>query len=512
LEIIKLKNIHKIYSDGTHALDDITFTVREGEIHGLIGENGAGKTTLMKIVYGSLQPSKGSIFIRGNPVILKNPSDAITLGIGMVYQQFALINPFTAAENIILGFEPGGGPLMDIRDAEELVGKLSEETGLDVDPKARVESLSIGCKQRVEILKMLFRGAKILILDEPTSVLTPTEIKDFFAILLRLRDQGATIILVTHKLQEVLEICDRITVLRNGRVSGILEAKDSTPQILARMMVGRDVIFRLQKERRSPKREPLLDVNGITVHDDNGTVSVNNLSFHLKAGEILGIAGVEGNGQTELEEALTGLRAIESGEINIRGKTFHKLDPNMVRRLGVAHIPSDKERGLITDLSLEENLILGFQSVEPYTEQYRLDFAAISRFAKDSIANFQIKTLNEKAQVRYLSGGNQQRVVVARELSHNPEIIIAAQPTRGLDVASTEYVRSILLAMRKDKKGILMITTDLDEARQLSDRLAIMYRGSFMDIIQPNEVTDEDIGLLMGGQKLSEGMKDVEDR
>jgi simple sugar transport system ATP-binding protein len=326
-------------------------------------------------------------------------------------------------------------------------------------------------------------------------------VKDFFKILKNLKDQGATIIFVTHKLKEVLNICDRITVLRAGMVSGVIGAKESTPQILARMMVGRDIVFTLKKRKVTPKEE-LLEVKGFCVRNDKGILSVNNLSFVLRASEILGIAGVEGNGQTELVEALTGLRDIEGGDLRLMGKKISKVEPNMARRLGIAYIPSDKDVGLIDDLSVAENLILGFQSAKPYNERLGMNSKVISKFAKRTIEAFNIATPNEKARVRYLSGGNQQRVVVARELTHNPKIILAAQPTRGLDVASTEYVRTALLKMREAGKGVLLVTTDLDEALQLSDRLAIIYRGTFMDVVKPGEVTEEQLGLLMGGQSI----------
>ncbi len=496
-----MEKIHKIYPDGKYSLNKVDFSVREGEIHGLIGENGAGKTTLMRILYGIIKPSKGRLLIKGTEVSFQNPLDAIKLGIGMVQQQFALINTFTITENIVLGAESNKNIIFNRDKANEIVQELSKKSGLIVDPDSKLGGLSIGVKQRVEILKMLYRGAKILILDEPTSVLTPTEVKDFFKILKKLKAQGSTIILVTHKLKEVLEICDRVTVLRGGKVSGVKKIKECTPQMLANMMVGREVIFRLKKKKIN-KKEKLLEIRGLTIKNDKGIIAVNDLSFELWGGEIFCITGIEGNGQTELVEALTGLREIEKGEIHIKGKQFKKLDPNIVRNLGVAHIPADKDMGLIRDFSVEENLILGYQSVQPYNTVYGLNFDTISSFAKNAITNFNIVTLDEKSSVRYLSGGNQQRVVVAREFTHKPGVIIAAQPTRGLDIASTEYVRSALLKMRDEKKGILLITTDLDEAIQLSDRLGVIYRGSFIGIKNPDELTEEKIGLMMGGQPI----------
>ena len=499
--IIKMENIHKIYPDGKYALDNVDFSVHEGEIHGLIGENGAGKTTLMRILYGIIKPSKGRLIIKGKQISFQSPLDAIKLGIGMVQQQFALINAFTVTENIVLGAESNKNIIFNRDQASKIVQGLSQKTGLIVDPDSKIEGLSIGVKQRVEILKMLSRGAKILILDEPTSVLTPTEVTDFFKILTKLKTQGSTIILVTHKLKEVLEICDHVTVLRGGKISGVKNIKECTSQILAKMMVGRDVIFRLKK-KRIQRKEKLLKIKALSVKNDKGIVCVNNLNFELWGGEIFSIVGVEGNGQTELVEALTGLRKIEEGEVYIKDKKLENNDPNIIRGLGVAHIPADKNMGLIRDFSIEENLILGYQSTQAYNSIWGLNFHTISNLAKNAIKDFNIVTLDEKSSVKHLSGGNQQRVVVAREFTHKPDIIIAAQPTRGLDVASTEYVRSLLLKMRDENKGVLLFSTDLDEALDLSDRIAVIYRGSFMGIKKPEELTEEKLGLMMGGQPI----------
>jgi simple sugar transport system ATP-binding protein len=499
-----VKNIHKIYPDGTYALNDVSFAVQSGEIHGLVGENGAGKSTLMRILFGSIAPSQGQIYVNDEETVLHDPSDAIGLGIGMVHQKFALINSFTVTENIILGAEPNQAVILDQEKNDEIIQRLAQDTGLLINPKAMISSLSIGEKQRVEILKMLYRGASILILDEPTSVLTPVEVKDFFTILLRLKQQGSTIIFVTHKLREVLEICDRVTVIRKGKVVGVTDIQDASPEQLARMMVGRNIAFQLSKTAQSHERI-VMAVKNIVVLSEADAIAVNDLTFHLKAGEILGIVGVEGNGQAELVEAVTGLRRSESGSITILDQNVTELTSRAIKRLGVAHIPADKDTGLVGDLNIEENLILGFHEDQPYSTGYRLNQQTIMQFALEAISEYNIQVPSHKAQLKYLSGGNQQRVVVARELSHKPQVIVAAQPTRGLDVASTEYVRSILLRMREQGKGILLVTTDLDEAIQLSDRLAIMYDGSFIDIVDPNDVSEEQLGLMMGGHTLREG-------
>jgi simple sugar transport system ATP-binding protein len=499
-----VKNIHKIYPDGTHALKDVSFAVQPGEIHGLVGENGAGKSTLMRILFGSIAPSQGQIFVNGEETVLHDPSDAIRLGIGMVHQKFALINSFTVTENIILGAEPNQAIILDQEQNNEIIQRLAQETGLLITPTTMISSLSIGEKQRVEILKMLYRGASTLILDEPTSVLTPVEVKDFFTILLRLKQQGSTIIFVTHKLREVLEICDRVTVIRRGKVVGVTDIQDASPEQLARMMVGRNVAFQLSKTAQSHERV-VMAVKNITVRSEADAIAVNDLTFQLMAGEILGIVGVEGNGQAELVEVVTGLRRSESGSITILDQNIAGLTAREIKRLGVAHIPADKDTGLVGDLNIEENLILGFHEDQPYSTGYQLNQQTIMQFTSEAISEYNIQVPSHKAQLKYLSGGNQQRVVVARELSHNPQVIVAAQPTRGLDVASTEYVRSILLRMREQGKGILLVTTDLDEATQLSDRLAVMYAGSFIDIVDPNGVTEEQLGLMMGGHTFRDG-------
>jgi len=481
-------------------LSGVDFTVLEGEIHALIGENGAGKTTLMKILYGLLRPTVGRILIKGKDVNFQHPSDAIKNGVGMVQQHFALVPDFTVVENIVLGSEPcRQGVIVDYRSAIEAIKKLSEETGLIVDPGSRLEGLPIGVQQRVEILKMLYRGAMTLILDEPTSVLSPIEVEDFFKTLNSLRDKGRTIIFVTHKLKEALAISDRITVLRAGKVTGVVNSSGTTPQMLANMMVGREVVLKLEKKPVT-LGEPLLEVEDLWARNDKGLFAVKGLNFTVRRGEVFGIAGVEGNGQTELVESLTGLRKVEKGKVKVNGKDVTNSLPNELTRVGVAHIPEDRhKRGLILDFDLAENLVLGSQSNPPFGTRFNLSLGAVYDYAQEAIGKFSIVAPSEKVRVKYLSGGNQQRIVVARELGRNPDFIVAAQPTRGLDVAATEYVRTILLKMREGGKAVLLVSSDLDEILQLSDRVAVIYEGTFVGVRKPEELTEEKIGLMMGG-------------
>jgi len=496
--MLQMRNIRKVYPDGTEALNNVDFVVKTGEVHGLIGENGAGKTTLMRILSGLIKPTEGQILLEGAEVKFQSTRDAIEKGIGIVQQHFALVENFTVMENLVLGFEQKTGVIVNQTEVCAEIQRLSERTGLKVDPDSLIQGLPVGVQQRVEILKTLYRGAKILILDEPTSVLSPIEVKEFFRTLKNLKEQGTTIILVTHKMPEVLEACDKITVLRKGRVVGIVDAKESSPEELARMMVGREVILRIKKKEIKPGK-PMIECHELSVKDDRGFLTINNLSFEVRSGEILAVAGIEGNGQKELVEALTGLRKIQGGKILVDSKDVTEELKNL-RNLGVAHIPEDKQgRGLVLDFSVSQNLILGSQESPEFSTRFGMNFKAIHDFARNAIERFGIQTSGDKANVRFLSGGNQQRVVIARELSRNPGIIIAAQPTRGLDVASTEYVWSLLLKKREEGKGVLIVTSDLDEAMQLSDRLAVMYRGQFIGLGRPEELTLEQIGLWMGG-------------
>lgn len=501
--IIEMKGIVKIYPDGTKALKGVDFSVKQGEIHGLLGENGAGKTTLMKILSGMLPPTEGKIFVKGKEVRFKSPADALANGIGMVHQHFTLVEVFDALHNIILGMEGHGlFSKIDVEKARKKLQKLMDELNFQVPLDVPVETLPVGVQQRIEILKVLYRDVDVLILDEPTAVLTPIEVKELFDVLRTLKSQGKTIIFISHKLREIMEITDRVTVLRKGEVIGTVNTSEATPQLLARMMVGRDVVLRVQKPPKEPG-EPILKVENLWVKGDRGEDAVKGLSFEVRAGEIFGIAGVEGNGQTELIEAITGLRKIEKGKVILNGKDITGRPPKELYNLGVAHIPEDRTHmGLILDMSVAENSILGLHWKKEFTGHLNsLKWGNVKKHAQELIEKFEIVAPGTDAPVKSLSGGNQQKLIVAREVSKEPLLIVASQPTRGVDVASTEYIRNYLVKLRNEDKAVLLVSADLDEVLQLSDRMAIMYEGQFVDIVKPEEVTEEQIGLMMGGIK-----------
>ena len=500
---IEMNGITKTFP-GVVANDKIDFVVEKGEIHGLLGENGAGKTVLMNILYGLYQPDEGQIFVNGEEVEMDSPATAIKLGIGMVHQHFMLVPSLTVAENIILGKELTKNKLfLNMDRMLNDVKDFCERYKLEVDLEAPVYTLPVGVQQRVEILKALYRGADILILDEPTSVLTPQEVEELFKAIRTLKEQGKTVIFISHKLREVLEICDRITVLKRGKVVGIVRADETDLGELAKMMVGRRVVFTFEKERASAG-EVVLEVEDLKAVDDRGLPALKGVTFNVCACEILGIAGVEGNGQTELVEVLTGLRKASEGKILLNKADITEASPDERIRLGISHVPEDRhKRGLITDFSVTENLILGSHNEPPFAKwRFRLNTGEASSFAKRLIKDFSIKTPSEATPVRHLSGGTQQRVVVAREFSREPKLIIASQPTRGLDVGATEYVRSKLVEMRDQGCAVLLISADLDEIWALSDRIAVMYEGEIVAIRDPEITTEEELGLLMAGGKL----------
>jgi len=498
---IEMKSIRKVYPDGTEALKGVDFDLQRGEIIGLLGENGAGKTTLMKILSGLLPPTSGEIYIDGTRVRFRNPSDALKAGIGMVHQFFALVPPYTAVENVLLGQEAAGAlSLLDMKRARQRLAALAEETGLGIPLDTPIEMLSAGVQQRVEILKVLYRGTDVLILDEPTSYLTPLEVDELFRIMRNLKEKGKSIVFITHKLREVLEISDRIVVLRNGVVTGRTPTEEATPEKLAVMMVGKEVVPRVTRREMEPG-EPVLVVKNLQVMSDFNTLAVKNLSFEVRAGEILGVAGVEGNGQSELVQAITGLRRPLSGEIWLKEANVTYLGPKELYGMGLSHIPEDKARfGLAMNFDLAENSILGRQWEPQFLLKLgRLNWPSIIEFTKNLIQNFKVVAPGIKTPVRSLSGGNQQRLLVGRELSKEPVVIVAAHPTRGLDIASTVYIRELLIKMRDEGKGVLLISADLDEIMELSDRIAVMYEGEFLGIGKAEELTREEIGLMMGG-------------
>ncbi|MET1128520.1 MAG: ABC transporter ATP-binding protein [Thermoproteota archaeon] len=498
-----MKGVVKVYPDGTVALRGVDFDVCRGEVHALLGENGAGKTTLMKILAGMLKPTSGEILLEGRPVSFSSSADALRSGIGMVHQHPALVQTFTAYENIVLG-------LSSKRSSRARLEKLIEETGLSVPLDVPVSSLPLGVQQKVEILKMLYRDVKVLILDEPTTNLTPIETRELFRVLRRLKERGSAIIFISHKLREVLEVADRITVLRRGAKVGTVAAKQATPQLLARMMVGRDVEISVKRVESKPGRE-LLAVRDLWVRSDAGTWAVKGVSFTVRAGEIFGIAGVEGNGQKELVEAIAGLRRVERGSVIIDGRDVTNRTPLEVYRAGLAHIPEDRQRyGLVIEMSVAENSILGLhRSPRFLATSQRIRWRKVYSHAEEIIKRFEVQVPSLKAKAKTLSGGNQQRLVVGRELSKSPKVILAVNPTRGLDVAATEYIRNLISGLRAEGAAVLLVSSDLDEVLQLSDRVAVMYKGSFMGVARPEELTEEEIGLMMGGYELEKARQMV---
>ncbi len=480
----------------------VSLAVRAGEVHCLLGENGAGKTTLMKILFGLYQADSGKIRIDGAPRAIHRPIDAIRLGIGMVHQHFMLVPRLTVAENVVAGTEVLRRGFLDMRQAARDIAALAERYRLHIVPEARVEDISVGEQQRVEILKALYRKARILILDEPTAVLTPQETDDLFGIIRQLKADGRTIIFITHKLRETMAIADRVTVLRDGAVVDTVGAAETSPSALARMMVGREVLLRV---RRPPAETgaALLEVNRLEVKAEYGS-GVRDVSLTVRAGEIVGIAGVEGNGQLELEEAIAGLRRASSGTVSLRGKPLR--GGSAARRLaGMAHIPSDRlRRGVVTGFSVAWNLVLGSQWRPPFARRGVLDAGSIARHGAGMVERFDIRSAGIQAPVLSLSGGNQQKLVVARELGRNPEVVVACQPTRGVDVGAIEYIHNQLLAMRSAGKAVLLVSAELDEIRTLSDRILVMYEGRIV-AERPSDTDEHELGLLMAGHAAETG-------
>ncbi len=484
---------------GVLANDNVDFQLKRGEIHALLGENGAGKSTLMKCLYGLYQADEGDIFIYGDKVKINTPNVAINKGIGMVHQHFMLVQPFTVAENIVLGSEPTKNNMIDMKKAIQDVEKLSEQYGLNVDPRAKIHEISVGMQQRVEILKTLYRGADILILDEPTAVLTPQEVHELIEIMESLTNEGKSIIFITHKLKEVKSIADRVTVIRRGKSIDVVDTADATTNELANMMVGREVILEVEKSAAEPG-EVILEVENVHADNDRNLPALNGTSFQVKRGEIFGIAGVDGNGQSELAEVMTGLRKLKSGKIMINGKNITNYSTRDIIESGVSHIPEDRQkRGLVLDFSLFENMILGSHYKPPYASGVNMNYSSIKKESKRLIKEFDIRTPNEEVLAKSLSGGNQQKVILAREFNRNPELLIAAQPTRGVDVGAIEFIHKRLVEQRDAGKAVLLISLELDEILSLSDRIAVIYEGKIVDILDIKDATEEKLGLMMAG-------------
>ncbi|MGC8786780.1 MAG: ABC transporter ATP-binding protein [Anaerolineae bacterium] len=481
---------------GVVANDHISFEVHTGEIHALLGENGAGKTTLMNILYGIYQPDEGEIYVKGKRVTIRSPRDAIRLGIGMVHQQYRLVATHTVAENVVLGLPVSF--LFPERAARQWLDDLSQKYGLRVDPNARIWQLSAGEQQRVEIIKALCRGADILILDEPTSMLTPGEIDELMSIIRRMAAEGHTIVFITHKLDEVFAISDRVTVLRQGKVAATLETAQTDKTSLARLMVGRDVIFRLEK-KPAQTGEVVLRVEDLHVLDDRRLPAVKGVSLTVSAGEILGIAGVAGNGQRELVEALAGLRKSYRGHVFLKGQEVTNQPPRILIEQGVCYVPGERAMGLAPGLSVAENLILKDYCQQPFVRGAFLDYAVINAHANRLVDQYSVATPSPATPVKLLSGGNIQRVILARETCQSPTLLIAAYPTSGLDVGATEYIRQLILQQRDQGTAVLLVSEDLEEILQLSDRIAVMFEGEIMGILPAHQADLETIGMMMAG-------------
>ncbi|PAU84513.1 heme ABC transporter ATP-binding protein [Halorubrum salipaludis] len=489
---------------GVVANDDVDLAVERGSVHALLGENGAGKTTLMNVLYGLYEPTEGTVFLDGEPQSFRSPRDAIDAGVGMIHQHFMLVDPMTVWENVVLGNEPKtwGGLRVDREAAREAVVDLSERYGFDVDPDARIEDVSVGVQQRVEILKALYRGADVLILDEPTAVLTPQEVEDLYGVFEELTDQGKTIIFISHKLGEALSAADEITVLRDGVNVGTVASEDVTREELAEMMVGREVLMEPATTPQEPG-ERVLEATDVRAEDDRGVEAVSGISFEVRAGEVFGIAGVDGNGQSQLVEAITGMREPTDGSITYLGEPMAGESRREHIDRGMAFIPEDRqERGLVMSYDLTENGILGSQHDPPFAEGGRLDWRASRDHAESVIEQYDVRPPNADAEAESLSGGNQQKFIVGREFERDPELVVAMHPTRGVDIGSTEFLHDRLLELRAEGKAVLLVSSKLDEVQGLSDRLAVIHDGEFTGVVDPATVTEEEIGLLMAGETL----------
>lgn len=508
--VLEMKNIMKIYPNGVVAVEDVTLELKKGEIHALLGENGAGKSTLMKVLFGLELPEQGKIILNGNEITLKSPQDAIKKGIGMVHQHFMLVPSLTVAENIVLGIEPKNKMFIDMDKAIEMSDSIAKKYNFDIDVTTKVEELPVGILQKVEILKALYRGADILILDEPTAVLTPQETDELFVQLKKLREDGHTIIFISHKLDEIKSICDRATIMRNGKSMGTYNVSDISTTEMSKLMVGRDVIMTFDKKPTQLK-EIVLRVRNLNVIGATGMKRVNDLSFDIKAGEIFGIAGVEGNGQGHLVEALTGLTKKYTGEIKIFDKNINRSSIHSIRKLGVAHIPEDRMTlGCAPNMNIMDNILSNQYESPEYSGKVMLKIKKIESRVNALIKEYLIKCKSYKQNVGMLSGGNIQKVVVAREFSTGPKIIIANQPTRGIDVGAASFIRQRIIEFRDAGCAIILISADLNEVFELSDRLAVMYKGRFAGVFNDvKNLTEEELGEYMLGIKKDDRLEGI---
>ena len=506
--VIEMRDITKVFGEFV-ANDKINLHLRKGEIHALLGENGAGKSTLMNMLAGLLEPTSGEIVVNGQVVNLDSPSKAASLGIGMVHQHFMLVEAFTVAENIILGSELTKNGVLDIAGASKEIKALSERYGLAVDPSAKVADISVGAQQRVEILKTLYRGADILIFDEPTAVLTPSEIDELMAILKNLVKEGKSIILITHKLDEIRAVSDRVTVIRRGKSIETVEIAGATNADLAEMMVGRSVSFKTEKQASQPK-EVVLSIKDLVVNENRGVPAVKNLSLDVRAGEIVGIAGIDGNGQSELIQAITGLRKVESGSIELKGNSIVGLHPRQITELSVGHVPEDRHRdGLILEMMISENIALQTYYKEPHSKNGILNYSNITSYAKKLMEEFDVRAASEIVPAAALSGGNQQKAIIAREIDRDPDLLIVSQPTRGLDVGAIEYIHKRLIEERDNGKAVLVVSFELDEILNVSDRIAVIHDGKIQGIVSPETTNKQELGVLMAGGNLGKEKSDV---
>ncbi|MFC5135128.1 MULTISPECIES: ABC transporter ATP-binding protein [Haloferacaceae] len=506
---VRLEGITKRFGDVV-ANDAVDFTLEQGSIHALLGENGSGKTTLMSVLYGLYDQNDGTIHVDGEERTFESPRDAMDAGIGMIHQHFQLVKPMTVLQNVILGHEPTEGGTVDEASARAEIEAICDRYGFDIDREldTPIEELDLGAQQRVEIVKSLYRGAEVLILDEPTAVLTPQEVDGLMEVMNDLREDGRSLIFISHKLDEALEIADDITVLRDGKAMGTVPAAETTESDLARMMVGREVLFD-RLERDPGTGAPVLEVEELRVVGDRGRERVEGVDLTVHEGEILGIAGVQGNGQSELIEGITGLRRPDDGVVRLGGTDIADRSRRDRIEDGIAYIPEDRQtEGLVQEYSLQRNALLGNQTIEPYAENGILNWEAIEEHAADVIEEYDVQPPNPETDADSLSGGNQQKFIVGREIGHDPDVLVASHPTRGVDIGSIEFIHERLMELRDQGVGILMVSSKLEEIQKLSDRIAVMYEGEFVDVVDPEEVTESDLGLLMAGGTLAEGSDD----